>query len=419
MTAVIDSHPAYEGPVRWDPTDPVFRADPYPFYDRLRTEQPVHLSQRRDDIVLSRYDDVVRVLRDPTVSRDVEKNGRLDPNDPIARARRERRGDDGAKTILNLDPPDHTRLRRLVSKAFTPTAIERLRGWMIARVDSVLDRAATAGGMELIDELAFPFPFDVISQMLDLPTDRADDVRDWSMALTQSLEPQCTVEELRAADAAINQLIPYLFELIEGRRGRLDDDVLSGLIAAEDDGDTMDAAELLSFVILLYVAGHETTVNLIGNGMLALLRHPGQLAAWRDDPALDAVAVDELMRFDGPVQHTVRIAMQPMEFPDGLGNTFTAEPGQPIMTLLGAANHDPAMFADPHVLRLDRPNAARHLGFSAGIHYCLGASLAKMEATIALSRLIRRFPNIEMLGDAHWRDRITIRGVDRLRLEFR
>lgn len=415
----VATHPAYEGPVRWDPTDPLFRADPYPFYDRLRDEEPAHVSARRDDIVLSRYDDVVRVLRDPTVSRDVQKNGRLDPNDPLTIARRERRGDDGAKTILNLDPPDHTRLRRLVSKAFTPSAIERLRGWMTERVDSVLDRAAAAGGMELIDELAFPFPFDVISQMLDLPTDRAHDVRDWSMAITQSLEPQCTLDELRAADAAINQLIPYLFELIEGRRGQLGDDVLSALIAAEDDGDTLDAGELLSFVILLYVAGHETTVNLIGNGTLALLRNPDQLTAWRADPELDAVAVDELMRFDGPVQHTIRIAMQPMEFDDGHGGLVVAEPGQPIMTLLGAANHDPAMFDDPHALRLDRPNAARHLGFSAGIHYCLGASLAKMEATIAISRLIRRFPRIEMVGDAHWRDRITIRGVDRLQLEFR
>lgn len=419
MSAVIDPHPAYQGPVRWDPLDPLFRADPYPFYDRLRVEQPVHLSRRRDDVVLSRYDDVVRVLRDPTVSRDIEKNGRIDPNDPIAVARRERRGDDAAKTILNLDPPDHTRLRRLVSKAFTPSAIERLRGWMTERVDAALDRAAAAGEMELIDELAFPFPFDVISQMLDLPTDRAHDVRDWSMALTQSLEPQCTLDELRAADDAINHLIPYLFGLIEERRGNLGDDVLSALIASEDDGDTMDAAELLSFVILLYVAGHETTVNLIGNGMLALLRHPDQLAAWRSDPGLDAGAVDELMRFDGPVQHTVRIAMHPMEFDDGLGNGYIAEPGQPIMALLGSANHDPAMFDDPHALRLDRPNAARHVGFSAGIHYCLGASLAKMEATVAISRLIRRFPSVEMVGDPHWRDRITIRGVDRLQLQFR
>lgn len=416
MTAVTEVHPAYRGPVRWDPGDPVFRADPYPFYDRLRSEQPVFSSARRDELVFTRYDDVARVLRDPTVSRDVEANARFDPNDPIEAARRQRRG--GAKTILNLDPPDHTRLRRLVSKAFTPSAIERLRGWMTDRVDTILDRAAIAGGIELIDELAFPLPFDVISELLALPTDRAEEVRDWSMALTQSLEPHCTLAELEAADAAINQLIPYLFDLIEQRRPNLGNDVLSALIAAEDDGDTMDHAELLSFVILLYVAGHETTVNLIGNGTLALLRNPDQLAAWRADPALDAIAVDELMRFDGPVQHTIRVAMQPIDFDAGEGRIVTAEPGQPLMALLGAGNHDPAMFADPHRLQLDRPNAARHLGFSAGIHYCLGASLAKMEATVAITRLIRRFPHLALVGEAHWRDRITIRGVDRLELTF-
>lgn len=423
MTAMADTHPAFDGPVRWDPTDPLFRADPYPFYDRLRAERPVYRANRRDEIVLTRYHDVVRVLRDPGVSRDIEANARPDDTDPVAMARRERRGGDGAKTILNLDPPDHTRLRRLVTKAFTPSAVERLRGWMIARVDTVLDRAAAAGGMELIDELAFPFPFDVISEMLALPTDRAHDVRDWSMALTKSLEPQCTLADLHAADDGINQLIPYLFELIEARRSNLGDDVLSALIEAQVDtesgrADVLDAAELLSFVILLYVAGHETTVNLIGNGTLALLRHPGQLAAWRDDPDLDLVAVDELMRFDGPAQHTIRVAMQPIEFETEGGVSLVAEPGQPIITVLGAANRDPDVFDDPHQLRLARPNAARHVGFSAGIHYCLGASLARMEATIAIGRLIRRFPDVRMAGDPHWRDRITIRGVDRLELEF-
>jgi cytochrome P450 len=417
MTAVESTeHPALTGPPRWVPAEPAFRANPYPYYARLRTEAPVYITPDRDSFVVTRYDDVSRVLRSPDVSRDIEANARIDENDSVAVARRDRRV--GAKTILNLDPPDHTRLRRLVSKAFTPTAIDRLRGWMIERVDAVLDRAAANGGMELIDELAFPFPFDVISELLGMPTDRADDVRDWSMALTAGLEPTATLADMDAGEQSLMLMIPYLLEIIEERRRDPRDDVLSALIAVEEGGDTLDAAELLSFVILLYVAGHETTVNLIGNGMLALLRHPDQLARWRDDPALDAVAIDELMRFDGPVQHTVRVAMQPMSFVGVGGETFVAEPGQMILTSLGSANHDPAMFDDPERLVLDRPNASRHLGFSSGIHYCLGAALAKQEATVALSRLIRRFPNVQMVGEAHWRDRITIRGVDRLQLTF-
>ncbi|HWL45171.1 MAG TPA: cytochrome P450 [Ilumatobacter sp.] len=414
MTALA-AQAASQGRVRWDPGDPVFRADPYPFYDRLRAEAPAFLSDR-DTLVVTRYDDVVRVLRSTEVSRDIEANARIDENDPVAVARRDRR--QGAKTILTLDPPDHTRLRRLVSKAFTPSAVERLRGWMTERVDSVLDQAESDGGMELIDQLAFPFPFDVISELLGMPTDRATEVRDWSQALTLGLEPQAVIDDIDAGERALMEMIPYLLGIIDERRANPRDDVLSALIAVEDDGDTMDAAELLAFILLLYVAGHETTVNLIGNGTLALLRHPDQLAAWRADPGLDAVAIDELMRFDGPVQHTVRVAMQPIEFTTP-GGAVVAEPGQTILTSLGAANHDPAMFADPHALLLDRANASRHVGFSAGIHYCLGASLAKMEATIAISRLLRRFPHIEMIGEAHWRDRITIRGVDRLQLQFR
>ena len=168
-----------------------------------------------------------------------------------------------------------------------------------------------------------------------------------------------------------------------------------------------------SFVALLYIAGHETTVNLIGNGLLALLRHPDELARWRDDPSLDATAVDELLRYDGPVQQTVRIPMQTVRYDD-----VEVAPGSTVMTILGAANHDPAMFDDPHVLRLDRPNAGRHLAFAAGIHYCLGASLAKLEATVAITAVIRRFPDVALAGEPHWRDRLTIRGVDRLPLSW-
>ena len=400
----------------WDPLDPAFRADPYPFYDRLRAEAPVYRSSPYQ-VVLTRYADVFATLRSAEVSRDIEANALYDEHDEMAVRRRTRRRG-GAKSILNLDPPDHTRLRRLVSKAFTPRAIEALRPRIEAMVDEVLDRAGERGEIELIDELAFPVPFQVISELLDMPTGRADELRDWSQALTASLEPAATLADLDTAEAAVMELVPYLIEIIEARRQNPGDDLLSGLLAVEDDGDTLSPAELISFVVLLYVAGHETTVNLIGNGMLALLRHPDQLAMWRADPALDANAVEELLRFDGPVQHTVRVAMHPMTFDGADGESVVVEPGQTLLAVLGAANHDPTMFADPHTLRLDRDNAARHTAFSAGIHYCLGASLAKLEAGIALSRLIRRFDTIELAGEPHWRDRLTIRGVDRLPLRL-
>ncbi|HZI45203.1 MAG TPA: cytochrome P450 [Ilumatobacter sp.] len=399
----------------WDPADPAFRANPYPFYDRLRTEAPVYQAPG-GPLVISRYDDVLRVLRSNAFSRDVEANARIDESDPIAVRRRDRRG--GAKTILNLDPPDHTRLRRLVSKAFTPSAVDRLRPRIEAMVDAVLDRAAERGEIELVDELAFPVPFQVISELLDMPTERADELRSWSQALTLGLEPGATMDDLDAAEAAIMQLIPYLVAIIDARRSTPGDDLLSGLLAVEDDGDTLSPAELIAFVVLLYVAGHETTVNLIGNGTVALLRNPDELIRWRDDPTLDGAAIDELLRFDGPVQHTVRVPMEPVTFTGAHGETIVAEPGDTVLTVLGAANHDPHIFDEPHALRLGRPNAQRHLAFSTGIHYCLGASLAKLEATIAIGRLIRRFESIELAGEPHWRDRLTIRGVDRLPLRL-
>lgn len=400
----------------WDPFDPAFRADPYPYYDRLRSDAPAYLAPG-GSTVLTRYADVFATLRSNEVSRDIEANSIIEPTDDVGIRRRERRRG-GAKSILNLDPPDHTRLRRLVSKAFTPRQIELLRPGIEQMVDDALDAAADRGTIELIDDLAFPVPFQVISELLDMPTDRAEELRDWSQALTASLEPAATIADLDAAETAVLELVPYLIEVIEARRSAPGDDLLSALLAVEDDGDTLSFEELIAFVVLLYVAGHETTVNLIGNGTLALLRHPDQLDRWRTDPSLDATAIDELLRFDGPVQHTVRVAMQPMSFADATGGEIVVEPGHTILTVLGAANRDPAMFDDPHTLRLDRANAGRHMAFAAGIHYCLGASLAKLEATVAITRLIRRFDRIELAAEPHWRDRITIRGVDRMPLDL-
>jgi len=400
----------------FNPFDPAFRANPYPFYDILREKAPVYLSPLQT-IVLSRYDDVAVTLRSNDFSRDIEKNAN-EPTSPLQTRKRERRADGDVKSILNLDPPDHTRLRRLASQAFTPSAIERLRPRVQQLVDDVLDVAAERGSMELIDELAFPVPFQVISDLLAMPTERATELREWSQHLTASLEPTANDDDMDRADEALRMFIPYLIGIVEDRRKNLGDDLLSALIQAEESGDRMSTDELIAFVLLLYVAGHETTVNLIGNGTLALLRNPDQLALWRETPSLDASAVDELLRYDGPVQLTVRVPIVPVHYSTAAG-TVTVEPGTVVMTVLGAANHDPAMFPDPHALRFDRPNSNRHLALAAGVHYCLGASLAKLEASVAISSVIRRFPDIALAGEPGWRDRLTIRGVDRLPLSLR
>ncbi len=393
----------------FNPFDPAFRANPYPFYDTLREQAPAYWTPF-NTLVLSRYDDIANTLRSNDFSRDIEKNA--DPAiSPLQAPRRERPS--GSKSILNLDPPDHTRLRRLVSQAFTTSAIEKLRPRIQQLVDDVLDRAQDRGSMEVIDELAFPVPFQVISEMLVMPTERAAELRVWSQHITASLEPTANDDDLDRAEAAIDQMIPYLVAIIDERRQHLGDDILSALIQAEEGGDRMSEQELISFVLLLYIAGHETTVNLIGNGTLALLRNPDQMAMWRDNPGIANAAIDELLRYDGPVQLTVRVPIVPVDYGD-----VHVEPGTVVMAVLGAANHDPAVFDDPHALRLDRANSHRHLAFAGGIHYCLGSSLAKLEAQIAIGTLIRRFQTLAIDGEPGWRDRLTIRGVDRLCVSF-
>lgn len=408
--------------VEFNPFDPAFRADPYPTYAALRSTDPVHLSPF-GFTVLTRYDDVARTLRGSEFARDIEAHVTERPDDPrqARRDRQRQRHEDGtvAKSILNLDPPDHTRIRRLASLAFTPSAIERLRPRVQQLVDDVLDRAADRGTIELVEELAFPVPFQVISDLLGLPTDSSDEIRDWSQTLTASLEPTADDAVLDATEVAALQMGAYLGEIIEQRRRNPGDDLLSALIQVEEQGDRLSPAELLSFVILLYVAGHETTVNLIGNGTLALLRNPDEMRRWAADPSLDVSAIDELLRFDGPVQQTVRVPMVDVAYRGLDGNDVAVPRGTLVMTVLGSASHDPSVFDEPETLRLDRSNANRHLGFAAGVHYCLGASLAKLEASVAITSLIRRFPHLELAGEPNRRDRLTIRGVDHLPLSVR
>jgi cytochrome P450 len=399
----------------FNPFEPGFFEDPYPHYAELREHDPVHRSLL-GPWLLSSYDDVVHVLRDPTLSVE-ERNAVEFTVDPEIAAVFEGREDGGNRAMLNLDPPDHDRLRRLVSKAFTPKMMESLRPEVERLVSAALDDvvARGTGEMDLIAELAFPLPFTVISEMLGMPTGRRDELRSWSHALVKTLDPVMSVDEARAAADAGDAMREYVLEVVAAKRGAPGDDLLSGLIAAEEDGDVLDEQELIDQVMLLYIAGHETTVNLIGNGTLALLRHPDQLDRLRTDPSLDHTAVDELLRFDSPVQFSRRIAVADFELH---GNVIEA--GSFVLTCLAAANRDPEHWgptADD--LDLGRANAAQHVSFGSGVHHCLGAALARVEGRVAFGALARRFPNLELV-DEHptFNGRIVLRGLDALPLTY-
>ena len=398
--------------VSFNPFDPEFRKNPHPFYDRLRTEEPVHRTPL-GFVVLTRYEDVVNTLRNNDFSRDIEVNANL-PESPTRKFRRE---NERSKSMLNLDPPDHTRLRRLVSKSFTPSAIEKLRPRIQQLVDDALANAKRTGHLELVEELAFPVPFQVISDLLAMPTERGEELREWSQIITATLEPTTGVEELEKGQQAIAKMRPYLEEIIQHRRRNMGDDMLSSLIAVEEQGEKLNNDELMSFVILLYIAGHETTVNLIGNSVHALLTHPEQLDVMRRESCTPNM-VDELLRFNGPVQHTIRTPLVDISIPVN-GQEMLIKKGSLVLASLGAGNHDPSVFDNPHQLDFSRSNSNRHLAFAAGVHYCLGASLAKLETEVAVGTLVKTFKSIEFESQPEWRDRLTIRGVSKFELNVK
>lgn len=398
--------------VSFNPFDPEFRKNPHPFYDRLRTEEPVHRTPL-GFVVLTRYEDVANTLRNNDFSRDIEVNANL-PESPTRKFRRE---NERSKSMLNLDPPDHTRLRRLVSKSFTPSAIEKLRPRIQQLVDDALANAKRTGHLELVEELAFPVPFQVISDLLAMPTERGEELREWSQIITATLEPTTGVEELEKGQEAIAKMRPYLEEIIQHRRRNMGDDMLSSLIAVEEQGEKLNNDELMSFVILLYIAGHETTVNLIGNSVHALLTHPEQLDVMRRESCTPNM-VDELLRFNGPVQHTIRTPLVDISIPVN-GQELLIKKGSLVLASLGAGNHDPSVFDNPHQLDFSRSNSNRHLAFAAGVHYCLGASLAKLETEVAVGTLVKTFKSIEFDSQPEWRDRLTIRGVSKFELNVK
>jgi cytochrome P450 len=393
----------------FNPLEAGYMENPYPHFAEMRDGQPVHLSMM-DVWVLFDHDDVFRLLRDPSMSvmdakievRDEERYAEI-----LEAAGGELEQD---SSMLNTDPPDHTRLRRLVSKAFTPAAIQALRPRIQELVDAALNELAAAGTGDIVKQLAFPLPFDVISEMLGMPESDKDQIAAWSGTIVKSLDPMLALDsyaEIRAASDAMNA---HIDEVIRWKRENPGDDLLTALIAAEEGGDRLTPAELRDQVNLLFIAGHETTVNLIGTGIYELLRHPEQAAIWRGDPELDATAVDEMLRFVSPVQFSRRITLDDIDF-----QGTTIPKGMFVLAGLASSNHDPKKWG-PTAEELDvrRDGAGQHLSFGSGAHYCLGASLAKLEASIAIGTFLRRFPDAAVSGDVEWNGRINLRGLEYL-----
>ncbi|MDZ7677638.1 MAG: cytochrome P450 [Acidimicrobiales bacterium] len=398
----------------YNPFEPGYFDDPYAQFARLRELDPVHRTPD-GNWMLFRYDDVFRVLRDPALSVDDRNIGYSARAAQVAELARDRDLVRDERSMLGLDPPDHDRLRRLVSKAFTPRAIEGLRPRVQQLVDEALDRVAPVGRIDLIADLAFPLPFRVISEMLGMPEADMVTIRDWSNAMVKMIDPVISDEEVRAAGDAAEQMDRYLDEVIAWKREHPADDMLTDLIRAEDEGDRLTPAELAAQVSLLFIAGHETTVNLIGNGTRALLRHRDQWDRVAADPELIMDGIEELLRFDPPVQLSRRIAMADMEI-DGR----RIEAGSFMACMLAAANRDPAKFGpDADQLDLTRPNAGQHVSFGSGVHYCLGASLARLEGQVAIGTFVRRFPDAELVDTPTvWNGRINLRGLAELPIDL-
>jgi cytochrome P450 len=391
--------------------DPASRPDPYPIYADFRARGPLWIEEM-SSLVVTGYGDCETLLRDPRLSaerwRFFQPDGAADPYPPHAPSSVRR------PWFLSLDPPDHTRLRRLVSSAFTARTVARMEDSVTRLVDEFLDRAAERETFDVVSGLAYSLPVTVICRMLGVP--QADErlFHGWSARLTRLLDgfsnPDDGNEENPEWVRGMVDLHRYVNELVaERRRSPRRDDLISELIAAEDGGDALSHDELVSTIVLLLVAGHETTVNLIANGVLALLRHPAHLAALREDPGTASAVVEEILRYDSPVQLTARVARE-----DLLVGTAKAPAGSLVILLLAAAHRDPEANPDPDRFDPAREQV-RHLGFGFGPHFCLGAPLARLEGRVALAAFARRVREPELVADPPpYREHVNLRGVSEL-----
>ena len=400
-----------------DLRSPEFIADPFPVLAELRRRDPVHWNDSLGGWVLTRYQDVREGLRDQRLSADRIRPF-LDHLDGAERAQIAELGDTLAMWAVFTDPPVHTRLRGLMNKAFTTRAIEGLAPNIQAIVDELLDAVVTEGRMDAIRDFAYPLPATVIADMLGVPRRDVDSLKQWSDDLAAFvLTSRANPDRYRLAARSIREMVAYFEELVAMRRREPGDDVTSGLIAAHQAGDRLSVAELVANSILMLFAGHETTTQLIGNGLLALLRHPDELArlkAQRHDRAAVRNAVEEMLRFDGPTLASVRVVDQPFEID---GKQLTA--GERVFLFNAAANRDPAVFPEPDRFAIDRPEAARNVAFGYGLHFCIGAPLARLEGEIAFAALLDRLDELTLAQPTlDWSDSLNVRGVHALEVAF-
>ncbi len=398
--------------------DPGFVEDPWPRYAELRERAPVH-HDAGGFWVLTRHADCLEVLRSKSASVDAARvdpavrprgvgrqPGRnLEADQQMAQAIADNR------PFIFRDPPDHTVMRGLVSKAFTPRMVEGFRPGIEAMVDDLVDEALERGEVDLVREFAYPLPIQVICTMLGIPAADRDRFSEWSAVLARGLDPDFLMPDdaLEQRMEVVAAFAEYFFPLMAERRAAPGDDLLSQLVLAEDAGVVLTEGQTLATAILLLVAGHETTVNLISGGVLALVRHPDQLARWRADPMLTTTAVDELLRFVSPVQLTGRVMLEDVEL-----GPATLPRGHYALAVIASGNHDPEAFEAPDELDLGRADN-RHLGFGFGLHHCLGAPLARLETAIALPRLLERTADIGLVSDTvTYRDNVVLRGLSEL-----
>jgi len=391
-------------PELFNPFLPGFDENPYEHYRTLRDTHPVQ-EHPMGFWFVSRHADVSTLLRDARLSvadRNLAAGPMRDQYEKLI-------ADAPVKlvTLLDSDPPDHTRLRSLVGKVFTPRSIAALEPMVTELVDDALDRIADAGSVNLIDALAFPLPFAVISTMLGMPDTDPKRLLELTETLVIALEPVADPDVMTSIVEAEVELSGMMQEVIAWKRNNPADDLLTALIQADHNGDFLSNDELVAQILLLFIAGHHTTVNLIGNGVTALLRHPDQLALLRSNPDLIGNAVEEFLRYDSPTHQTRRITLTPYQVG---GREIPA--GAMMIACLGAANRDERAFGpDADVLRLDREQARHHVSFSAGAHHCLGSALARLEGRVAISRLVSRFPGLALSGRVRWNGRINLRGA--------
>jgi cytochrome P450 len=408
-------------PITMDLNSPDFKADPYPVFARVRSEDPVYLTEfpgDRKGWLITRYEEAEKALRDPRFIKDVrhvltEEQIRQQFPAPIRQEPGHEQAFAFTRNMLGADPPDHTRLRSLVNLSFTPRLIEQWRERIQAIADELLDAVQGKGEMDLVDALAFPLPIIVITEMLGIPSEDRMKFRAWS---NNVIEASGNPEEFRQRREQLTEFREYLRFLINEKRRNLSDDLLSLLIRTEEAGDKLSEGELISMVFLLLIAGHETTVNLISNGALALMTHPQQMEELREHPEMLKLAIEEFLRFHGPLMTaTQRWAAEDVELAGKL-----IRYGDYVVVLLASANHDPAAFHNPDDLDITRKNNP-HLAFGKGIHYCLGAPLARLEGQVAIGTLLQRMPHLHLAVDPKdlvWRPGALIMGLRALPVKF-